>query len=236
MEEKKKEEKFDEEKESEGMKEGNDKMFVYASVVIVGIIIGLFLVPKLILPQSRVSLDELHMKNLEGKLPPDKGYLYRGIHSFVLFDNMWYTQVATPQGTRLFNIPFHYSPRDVEDIEPEGFLNYPALDAHHTFYMTFDPTDDDLNYIAVSTGESVRPFIDVFGKAITGSCTKNETIGCVGRPIVDCDTTDAPVFYFATEEQTKLLYLDNCIIISGTKEEMLRATDRMLFDLLGIMR
>jgi hypothetical protein len=230
-----KEEEYDEEKENQEMKKGSDKSFIYATGFIIAFLLLMFVIPKLIPNKTILSLDELHQKNIEGKLPPEKGYLYQGLHSFVRFDNLWYTQIKTPKGTKLFNIPFHYSPNEVGDIEPEGILDYSKLDTNHNFFMTFDPTDENLNYIAVATGESVRPFIDVFGKAVIGSCTKNETDGCLDRPIIECNSTTSPVFYFANEEETRLLYLNNCIILSGTKEELLRVTDRMLFDLLGIM-
>jgi hypothetical protein len=101
--------------------------------------------------------------------------------------------------------------------------------------MTFDPTDAHLNYIAVSTAETDMVVIQVFGKGVIASCLNNESLACVNRPIVGCDSTDAPVFYFASEENTSVLYLDNCIIVSGDRDNLLRATDRMLFDFLGIM-
>ena len=100
--------------------------------------------------------------------------------------------------------------------------------------MTFDPYDDHLNYIAAATSETDAILLNVFGKGVFASCTKNST-DCQDAFIVQCNSTDAPVFYFASEEVTAILYLDNCIIVSGNEQELFKATDRMLFDLLGII-
>ena len=212
-----------------------DNIFFYAIITIILVIFLIVFIPKLI-PNSQPTLEELHKKNLEDKLSPDKGYVYKGLYSFVSYDGLWYTQLRTHSGQKLFNIPFHYSPRDVEHIEPVGQLNYSNLDRYKNFFMTFDPEDENLNYIAASTSETDMILIQVFGKGIIAACTRNETAACQGRPIVQCNSTDAPVFYFASEEETTLLYLNNCIVISGKNEELFKATDRMLFDLLDIMK
>ena len=211
-----------------------DSTFIYAAVFIVIMLLVILFVPRL-LNQSQATLEELHEKNIAGKLSADKGYMYNGVYSFVLFDNLWYTQVSTPDKKTIFSIPFHYSPRDVEYINPEGILNYTNLDKYQNIFVTFDPKDENLKYIAVSVGEADLTLIKVFGKGVIASCTNNESDACIGRPIVDCNSTDAPVVYFASENQTKVLYLNNCIIVSGREEELFKATDRMLFNLLGIM-
>ena len=212
-----------------------DSALLFTVIVILVAFILVIFIPKFVPQASSMSLDELHEKNLAGKLSPDKGYVYNGLYSFVLFDDLWYTQLVTSSGEKQFNIPFHYGPRDVEDIEVNGELNYSAFDKYKNFFMTFDPIDENLNYIAVSTGEAVNIFIQAFGKGVIGACTNNETTACQGRPIVQCNSTDAPVFYFASEDETNVLYLNNCVVLSGNKEELFRATDRMLFDLLGII-
>jgi hypothetical protein len=215
--------------------ESNDKMLFYGIGALILIIALFFLIPKIIPDNSVLTLDELHSLNFQGKLSEEKGYLYNNVYSFVKYDELWYTQLKAPEGDTVYNVPFHFSPKDVEHIKPQGMLNHSTLDRYPAFYMTFDPEDDNLNYIAASTGETVRIFIEAFGKKVIGSCARNATKACATRPIINCSSTSAPVFYFASEEQTNLLYLDNCVIISGNKEELFKATDRMLFDLMGII-
>lgn len=219
---------------SEESKISADKLFMVIVIVMVVVLALIFILPRFMMNTSKLSFSELHKRNIEGKLSPEKGYMYKGIYSFVQVDGLWYTQLSTPDGSRKFNMPFHYSPRDVEQIEPIGVLNASNLEQYKNFFVTFDPEDENLNYIGVAIGEMDQIFVNVFGKGVIGSCTKNAT-GCENRPIVECNSTTAPVFYFASEEKTNLLYLNTCVVISGKREELFKATDRMLFELLGII-
>lgn len=221
-------------KKSDGPRK-KDNIVLYVTGALLLIILLLFILPRFFPDSSDLTLDKLHEKNLKGELPSEKGYVHNGIYSFVRYNNLWYTQLSTPQGTKLFNIPFHYNPKQVSDIEIVGRLNYTAFDRYRNFFITFNPIDEDLNYIATAIGETNSILIQVFGKGIIASCTTNETRACVDRPIVGCNSTDAPVLYFSSEPETNVLYLDNCMIISGNKENLLKATDRMLFDLLDII-
>ncbi|MBD3164843.1 hypothetical protein GF323_06620 [Candidatus Woesearchaeota archaeon] len=222
------------EQEQEQPSRRKDDIVIYtiaALVIIFGIV---FLVPRFF-ENGNETLDQLHEKNLRGKLSAEKGYVYKDVYSFVYYAGLWYTQLSTPTGETLFNIPFHYGPRDVEDLEIIGNVNYTNLDDYDNFFVTFNPLDEDLNYIGVAIGEFDNIIIRVFGKGIVAACSQNETSACTARPIVECNSTDAPVFYFASEPETNVLYLDNCVIISGKREDLFKATDRVLFDLLGIM-
>ncbi|MBR9699632.1 hypothetical protein GOV09_04205 [Candidatus Woesearchaeota archaeon] len=222
------------EEEIEKEMKKKDSTLIYALIIMVIIFASIIFVPRLI-PREIDTLDSLHEKNLAGKLSPDEGYLYKGAYSFVYYQESWYARLSNPQATAEYNVPFHFSPREVEDIQPVGAWNASAFNRFKAFYMTFNPKDEDLGFIAVSTGEAARVLTDVFGKGVIGACTTDEDTACVDRPIVDCDSTDAPVFYFSTEEETNVLFIDNCIIMTGKQEELFKATDRALYTLLGLM-
>ncbi len=221
--------------EEEPKKNVSDKVMIYTILVIALVAIAIIFIPKLMVNYSVMGLDELHQKNLEGKLPKEKGYMYDDAYSFVFYDNLWYGQVATPSGTNVYDIPFHFGPRDVDSIKIEGELNYTKLDEYQSFYVAFDPSDPDLNYIALSIGEADAVLINVFSKGVVAACTKNETNACSSRPIVNCSSTKAPIFIFDADEETAVKYDDNCILISGKKEGIVKATDRMLFDMLHMI-
>lgn len=212
-----------------------DSALVVALVVLAILLVAVFFLPKLFIGPP-ATLEDLHSLNFEGKLSSDEGYVYNGQYSFVKKDGLWYLLLNVPAIGRSYNIPFHYGPREVADILPAGIINKSTLDQYRNFFITFDPLDQDLQYIAASVGESNAVFINVFSKNIIPACTRNETSACVGRPIVNCNSTASPVFYFASEEETNLIYLSNCAIISGKGTEIFRATDRMIFDFLGIMQ
>mgnify|MGYP006293984465 CR=1 FL=1 len=220
--------------DQETQNKGSDRALILTVAVLALIVLAIIFLPRFFEPEPK-TLMELHQLNLEGKLSADEGYVYGGEHSFVKFDNLWYLLLTAPEIERFFNIPFHYGPKEVEDIRPQGVFNSSNLNAHDTFYMLIDPEDEYGGYIGASILEADGVFIQAFGKTVTDACTNNVSYSCHNRPILSCNATSAPVFYFASENRTNLLYLDNCAIISGQKEELFRATDRMLFDLLGIM-
>lgn len=228
------------EKEADGAdlqpKKLKDSVLFYAILFVVMAVIMIIFIPKLI-PHSQETLDSLFQKNLEGKLGPEKGYMYNGVYSFVFYDGLWYTQLKTPSNTKLFNIPFHYSPRDLENISPVGYLNTSSFDDFENFFITFDPIDENLNYIGVAVGETDAVLINVFGKGVIPACTRNETAACQAQPIVECNaSTEFPVIYFASENSTNLLYMNKCIVVAGNREGLLKAADRMLYSMLGIMK
>jgi hypothetical protein len=213
-----------------------DSALVYIGIGIVLLLVAIIFIPRLIHPPQNYTLDELHTLNLQGKLSPDKGYMYKGVYSFVYHDGLWYTQLKTRNSTQLFSIPFHYGPRDVENITLVGYLNYSNLDSYKNFFVTFDPLDTDLNFVAVATAETDQILINVFGKGVIASCIRNETHICNQVPIVECNSTAAPVFFFASEPETNVIYSNNCVVVSGDKQNLFKATDRMLYDLLGIIK
>ncbi len=231
----KKQEQKEAESPKKPQKKSKDTVLLYAIIVLFLAVGAMLVVPKLVVTEENLSLDELHERNMQGKLDPKKGYVYNQQYSFVFFDGLWYGLIPSARIEKIFSIPFHYGPREVEHITPVGTLNRSNLDRYSNFFNTFYPLDDDLGYIAASTAEANSVFTQAFGKGVIGSCTTNESSGCTGRPIVQCNSTDAPVFYFSSEDETNVIYLDNCAIISGKGEELFKATDRMLFDLLGII-
>ena len=228
------EEKSNQETVSEDHDTKSDGALLIAITAIFIIAILVIFLPRYFVP-SEPTLEELHISNMKGELTEEEGYLHDGTYSFVNFDGLWYTQMQTTEGSRLFNIPFHYSPKDVLDIVPSGYINTTTINQYQSSFMTFNPEDPDLNFVAVSIGETNSILIQVFGKGVIAACAENKTDACADRPIVKCGSTDAPIFYYIASTETKVEYENNCIKISGEKEELLRATDRVLFDLLGIV-
>ncbi|MBI4143589.1 hypothetical protein HY487_01750, partial [Candidatus Woesearchaeota archaeon] len=41
--------------------------------------------------QQPKTLEDLHVLNLQGKLKPEQGYVYKGAYSFVTLEGLWYT-------------------------------------------------------------------------------------------------------------------------------------------------
>ena len=204
------------------------------SIVIIIIIMASILSFKLFQKEQPKTIEDLHLSNLKKELKSDQGYVYNG-YSFVFANGLWYTQVQTSSGTTLFNIPLHYGPKNIEDIPIEGELNFTLFDSVRPIYITFDPLGQNLQYVALAVAEFDQNIIKAFNKIPIAACDKNETKACENRPIITCNATEMPVLYIQQEPETKIIYTDNCIIIQGQGPEVVRAIDRLLLKLYGIM-
>jgi len=223
------------EEKIEKEKKISDKVLIISVAVII-IIIALILGLKF-LPKEKTqpkTIDDLHLLNLEGKLKPEQGYIYNQ-YSFVFANGLWYTQLQTISGTTLFNIPLHYAPKDLEDIPIEGEFNSTLFNSERGIYITFDPLGQNLNYVALAVGEFDQNIIKAFNKVPIAACDKNETNACKTRPIITCNNTNKPVLYLQQKTETKVIYDNNCMIVQGIGPDIVRAVDRLLLKLYGIM-
>jgi len=204
--------------------------------VFIIIIILLFSMGK-ILPKPKVLTEEDLLKlNAEGKLKPDQGYMYKDGYSFVFSDGLWITQLD--RKGMLTTLRLHFSPKDLENISIYGELNDSLFNDNENYYMTFDPigsNPDEMKYVALSVGEFVIPYKRDFGKTSNASCIRNETEACIDRPIINCTNTDKPVMFFNDQEPTRIIFDNNCITIQGTGQDIVKATDRLMYSLYGIM-
>jgi hypothetical protein len=212
-------------------KKSSDKTFIIALGVII-ILIAVIIGFKLLRTQTPKTIEDLHKLNLQGKLKPGEGYVYNG-YSFVYFDGLWYSQVQ--KGNTLFDFSLHYAPKDLSDVPLEGDINSTPFDSSPIIYYTFDPLGTNLNYVTLAAGEFSRSMIAAFNKQPKAACDKNETTACKTVPILTCENTDLPLVYFRDESPTRVIYDNNCIIVQGQGPELVRASNRMLLNLYGIM-
>ncbi len=219
--------------EVESEKKTSDWILIGAAIAII-ILLAFIISFRFFQKEQPQTIDELHLLNLKEELNSNQGYLYNG-YSFVFANGLWYTQVQNVAGTNLFNIPLHYSPNDIEDIPIEGQLNTTTFNSIKGIYVTFDPLGTELQYVALAVGEFDQSIVKAFNKLPIAACDKNETSACETRPIITCDNTDKPVLYIKQEPETKVIFDDNCIIVQGIGPEVVRAIDRLLLNLYGIM-
>jgi len=185
------------------------------------------------------TLDELHADNYQNP-ETNTSFIYNGF-SFVLLNDartsvdFWYTQYE--RDGKLFNVPFRYSPRDVENISKIS-INKTQRRLYSKVYITVDPSEEpgSKQFTALAVSEFTGILAKVKNYPIFGACTRNETTACVDRPIITCnDRGDFLTFYFKEGEEPGILINDNCITISGTDKSLLKATDKTIYGFLGIM-
>ncbi|MFH1409278.1 MAG: hypothetical protein ABIH34_05200 [Nanoarchaeota archaeon] len=202
-----------------------------AVLIVLVVFIAFFLIKERS-PERPLTVDELHELNLQGELDEDQGYIYNGF-SFVYSTGSWFTKIR--KGNEVYGIPLHYSPRDVEDIPIEGKLG-PGFGSADTFYITHDSDDPSIGYIAVSGGELGVTLVTIFGVPPLYTCSTNESIDCQGLeyPVGGCEL-DGSVFYLRTSSSPQISLGNNCALIEGNELDLVRAMDKFLFVLYGIM-
>ena len=100
---------------SEEPKKSSDKALIISIFVIVLLFVSVIAF-SILNKQQPKTLEDLHVLNLKGKLKPEQGYVYKGVYSFVTLDNLWYTQLTSPKGAKIYSLALRYSPNELKDI------------------------------------------------------------------------------------------------------------------------
>ncbi len=227
-------------KDSEERKMDSSKTFFIALGIFIAILIAIFFIPKFF-NQEPLTLSEVHEKNIEAGKDTDTQYVYNS-YSFVYYDGLWYTQIYNQISEDTYDVPLHFGPKNLTDIIITGDLNtYFGMlmknnISNYTYqtYLTFDPNETEMGYIALATGELTQNLARTFGIAFIPACTQEGT-GCENVPIITCNSTNAPVVYMKSGEPTVVYASGNCITIQGNGQELVRAVDRFLLKLYNIM-
>ena len=210
----------------------SSKNFLMTVGGIVVLFVLFFLVRFIYNPETALTLDEMHQRNLEGE-GKEGDYIYNGF-SFVYADSLWNTQVMR-KGDTILDIPLHFGPKELEEVHVMGNINW-ELEKPEV-YITFDPAEGyGFKYVALSITELSLNLAKGMEIVPVAACTKNETEACKNRPIVTCDDEDISVIYLKeTEEEGEVILKGNCVEISGKDWELVKATDRFLLQWYGVM-
>lgn len=215
-------------------KKSSEKTLIISIVVIVLLFISIIAYSILNKPQPK-TLEDLHVLNLQGKLRSSQGYVYKGVYSFVTLDNLWYSQLASPKGTKIYSLAMRYSPRDLKEIAIEGNLDTEFFNNQSEFFVTFNPTGKDFSSVGLAVADFNTHMSKVFEKKPIGACDRNETETCKTRPIVTCEDADKLVLYVKESERFRTYYNNNCIVVEGNGLDLVKGVDRVLYNLYNVM-
>ena len=182
-----------------------------------------------------LTIEELHDLNFEGKLDSDEGYVHDGIYSFIKLDGFWYTALQSQSAKTLYNFAFRYSPRDLASLPVTGTLDTSLFNSAAEYYITFNPTAQNLSHTVLAVNDFNQHMINAFKKFPIAACDRNETVACADRPIITCENTEKVVVYIKNEEIPSVEFEDNCIIISGQGFDQVKGVDRVLYKFYNIM-
>lgn len=222
-----------------------DFSFKELGILILGLVIilgSIIFVPKLwnsFFEEDAKSLDQLHMENYKNP-ETDDNYIYNGFSFLKIPDPrtsvvFWYTQYEN--NNKLFNIPFRFGPREVENISIVS-VNKMQNRSYNNIYITIDPTDvkGSQRYTALAVSEFVEILSKVKNYPMIAACTRNETQACIDRPIINCSSDgDFLIFYFNETNETLVEIDNNCISVKGEGENLIRSTDKAIYTFLGIV-
>ncbi len=211
-----------------------DKVLII-SIAVIGLLFVAIIAFGVFNKQQPKTLEDLHVLNLKGKLKPEQGYVYKGVYSFVTLDNLWYTQLTSPKGAKIYSLALRYSPKDLKDIAIEGNLNSEFFNNKSNFYNTFNPRGKELSYVSLAVADFSTHMAKVFEKNPIAACDRNETDACKTRPIVICEDNDKLVLYIKESERFRVYYNNNCIVVEGNGFDLVKGVDRILYNLYGIM-
>ena len=179
-----------------------------------------------------------HKDNGDEKPAADR-FTYVTGFDFVKVNSYWVTRIQS--GNLTYDIPLRYNPYEVENITAEGdFKKYAAAYRKYGYsYLTLDDWDEGGGgYLTMSVNEVSKIFAKVFGNKVIAACTTaNMTGSCETFNFTTkrCNSTKEPVVYIKLDNETKISGINNCIIIQGNGEDLMRATDKLFYIWFGVM-
>jgi hypothetical protein len=177
------------------------------------------------------SIEELHADNLNGLLSDDRGYMYNNF-SFVKYKGLWTTILKI--GERRLAIQLHHSPRDLEDIEVVGNLSA-EFNQGESVYVAIDPLVEANKYYTLSIMELSINVARVVDREPLGACT-TENEACIDREIINCDDTKGnAAIELKVSDTPRLTYDGACVLIEGSEEDIIRVSDRFLYEWFQVM-
>jgi hypothetical protein len=208
-------------KASGAQKENHDLRNTLIFIVVLLIVIGM----------AYLAYVKIFLPLKQGPVVVKENYTFNNFE-FTKNGPLWQTEVQV--GNKLIAVPVHYGPRDTRMIEIIGYLNSSFDEG--PIYLTFNPEKSEINVTALAASELALNLAQGIQRQVIAACAKNVTDACSTRPIVNCDDHDKSVIYFIQSNQTVVEFNNNCILVMGKGESLIRATDRLILYWYRIMK
>ena len=220
--------------ENEQTEQNNVPKYFFAVILLIILILGgLAYYNKYYLPNRVENFQGITGNDIKGLV--EESYFYKNTE-FMLIDGLWYFTLYNQNTKKYYNIPLHYGPKEAIDVPITGKLNDPFINEGKV-YLTFNPGEqasEELAYVTLASIELSLNLKQSFGTDIISSCTENVS-SCLGKPIITCDNTNEPVIFLKyVEEDPKVEFKQNCVVLSGKEKDLTKSVDRFLLLLYGI--
>ncbi len=192
---------------------GSAQLIIIAIIFIIIIFFTVFAYKKFIAPQKQEA-DQFTFNNFV----------------FTKKQNLWQTQVQIDN--KIVTMSLHYTPHETRRAYIGGMLNQSFNQG--PLYITFDPTEENLTNVALAIAELSLNLAQGIGRELVAACSQNITEACQTRPIVNCDS-NVSVIYLMHGPTPFVKFDDNCIVITGEGEDLVKAVDKLLYFWYGII-
>ena len=220
------------------MKETSNYIILGGGIAFIVILVSVIYFFSRVTP-AETDFDALYERTIRGE-ESEINYMYNNF-VFVQTGLFWETLVRKEsrdlQGTVVaneFQISSYYSPREVEDIV---FNVTTDLSEFNKMYFSYSPNlDGTITLAGVEVGKVVGPRYGILNIPVT-QALYSEYDGAA-FPVITCDnaTADVGVVEFRLGLENSVLQENGCVVLTGmTSRDVLRASNRFIFYLLGIM-
>ncbi|MBS3176350.1 hypothetical protein J4457_03875 [Candidatus Woesearchaeota archaeon] len=145
---------------------------------------------------------------------------------------VWRTEL--PWKNLLLNMTFRYNPEEVRGIPILGALN--ATFNLKNIFITFDPVNTlDTEYVALAAHELSMHLASSFDRSPVPACTQVNK-DCPEQMLVTCNAANKAVIFLDSTPEQKITLKGNCLHIAGQGEDLVKATERMIFDWYGLYK
>lgn len=143
---------------------------------------------------------------------------YNG-YKFSEVNNGWLAHIGDDKIILLTN------PNELNDYNIEVDIN--DLNSAQKIYLSINPKD---NLFLGSLQNNIFPFLSP--KLVTACYEDNED--CANLPLKDCEDVNdnIKIILIKKSENSKFYYKNNCLVIQGTKEEVIKMIDKLTLELL----
>ena len=167
------------------------------------------------------------LRSVYNPAPPVTTVMYNEWEFTQLQDGFW--QFKWQNDNAEYFIPLRYNPTQLGNVSVIGTLS-PSFGSRRNVYIAVDPsTEKDQAYVALGVGEIGLNLIKVFSVNLIPSCTRNETLSCTTRPIVNCQSVNKSVIIIREGPGPIVNQTGDCIVVQGKQLELLQAVDRLLY-------
>ncbi len=168
---------------------------------------------------------------------PQQDTIRYGLYTFTPGrDGFYHLTYQHPMTQRLYDIPLRYLPQNLTSIPVTGSLS--SLPEPIIIAVDINTTaNEDLAYMQLAAADLARKLKNLYNPTLQSACTPSSSTQtvCENHTIYTCTgNTSGIAFHLAAEPRVELKGI--CANIYGQGKDLVKAEERFVYTLLGIMK